>query len=96
MLKQIIVNELTSLLGHKPSAAELKSAMEYFTDRFDEKMCIVNANVIFNDWVHDRCCKCESCGEYFLIDEMDLLERGWSCSNFECRNKLWGRSDDTL
>jgi hypothetical protein len=73
-VKNILVNDVKDLLGHKPSKKEFKSALEYLDKYIEDTTMLVDVELILRDWRNDCCKRCESCGEYFLSE---LMEERW-------------------
>lgn len=90
-VKNILVNDIKDLLGHKPSRKEFKSALEYLDKYIEDTTMLVDVEVILRDWRNDCCKRCESCGEYFLSELMEekWIGTGWQyvCSD-ECAVEL--------
>lgn len=90
-VKNILVNDIKDLLGHKPSKVEIKSALEYLDKYIEDTTMLVDVELILRDWRSDCCKRCESCGEYFLSELMEekWIGTGWQyvCSN-ECAVEL--------
>lgn len=90
-VKNILVNDVKDLLGHKPSKVEFKSALEYLDKYIEDTTMLVDVEVILRDWRNDCCKRCESCGEYFLSELMEekWIGTGWQyvCSD-ECAVEL--------
>lgn len=90
-VKNILVNDIKDLLGHKPSKAEFKSALEYLDKYIEDTTLLVDVEVLLREWRDDCCNRCESCGEYFLSELMEekFIGMGWQyvCSD-ECAVEL--------
>lgn len=90
-VKNILVNDVKDLLGHKPSRKEFKSALEYLDKYIEDTTMLVDVEVLLRDWRSDCCKRCESCGEYFLSELMEekWIGTGWQyvCSD-ECAVEL--------
>ena len=90
-IKTILTNDIKDLLGHEPSKAEFKSALDYLNTYVDDKTMLVDVELILRDWRNDCCKRCESCGEYFLSELMEerWIGTGWQyvCSD-ECAVEL--------
>ena len=90
-VKNILVNDIKDLLGHKPSKVEFKSALEYLDKYIEDTTMLVDVELILRDWRNDCCKRCESCGEYFLSELMEerWIGTGWQyvCSD-ECAVEL--------
>jgi hypothetical protein len=90
-VKNILVNDVKDLLGHKPSKVEFKSALEYLDKYIEDTTMLVDVEVLLRDWRSDCCKRCESCGEYFLSELMEekWIGTGWQhvCSD-ECAVEL--------
>ena len=90
-VKNILVNDVKDLLGHKPSKVEFKSALEYLDKYIEDTTMLVDVELILRDWRNDCCKRCESCGEYFLSELMEekWIGTGWQyvCSD-ECAVEL--------
>lgn len=90
-VKNILVNDIKDLLGHKPSRKEFKSALEYLDKYIEDTTMLVDVEVLLRDWRNDCCKRCESCGEYFLSELMEekWIGTGWQyvCSD-ECAVEL--------
>lgn len=90
-VKNILVNDIKDLLGHKPSRKEFKSALEYLDKYIEDTTMLVDVELILRDWRSDCCKRCESCGEYFLSELMEerWIGTGWQyvCSD-ECAVEL--------
>lgn len=79
-VKNILVNDVKDLLGHKPSKAEFKSALEYLDKCIEDTTMLVDVELILRDWRNDCCKRCESCGEYFLSE---LMEERWIGNGYQ-------------
>lgn len=79
-VKNILVNDIKDLLGHKPSKVEFKSALEYLDKYIEDTTMLVDVEVILRDWRNDCCKRCESCGEYFLSE---LMEERWIGNGYQ-------------
>lgn len=72
MLKEILKNELSDLIGHLPSDAELKSASDYLSDNLASNHKLDDIKVLLYNWRDDCMQQCDGCGEYFLeVEEFD-------------------------
>lgn len=69
ILKQILENEITKTLGHKPSDSEFKSAIDYIYDNHLDDDCFHDVDNCLYDWCSDKCIECPECGKSFLPDE---------------------------
>lgn len=78
-VKNILVNEISDLLGHKPSETEYKSALLYLEENIDDTTDLAGIGMILRDWRDDKCKECEQCGEYFLIE---IMEEKWIGGGF--------------
>lgn len=88
MIKQIIKNELKSLLGHEASDAEYLSAISYLSDGDGFIKTLADVGLALYDWREDNTKECASCGEYFLIETMEQDEdRNYFCSE-ECQSEF--------
>lgn len=92
MLKEIVRNEIRTLLGHKPTDAEYRSAMDYLSDTLVPTHTFSDAAALLLDWRHDELVKCDHCEEYFLPEQIEERELPWNhfytvhvCSD-ECMN----------
>ena len=79
-VKNILVNDVKDLLGHKPSKAEFKSALDYLDKYIDDNTMLVDVEMILRDWRSDCCKRCECCGEYFLTE---LMEERWIGNGYQ-------------
>lgn len=79
-VKNILVNDIKDLLGHKPSRKEFKSALEYLDKYIEDTTMLVDVELILRDWRNDCCKRCESCGEYFLSE---LMEERWIGNGYQ-------------
>lgn len=79
-VKNILVNDVKDLLGHKPSRKEFKSALEYLDKYIEDTTMLVDIEVLLRDWRNDCCKKCEGCGEYFLSE---LMEERWIGNGYQ-------------
>lgn len=71
IIKNILENELKDILGHEPSKAEFKSAMDYIEYYAYDKTTLLDVEMILKDWESDCLTRCEACGELYLTE---LLE----------------------
>lgn len=90
-VKNILVNDIKDLLGHEPSKAEFKSALEYLDNYIEDTTMLVDVETILRDWRNDCCKRCKQCDEYFLSEFMEEIWVGQGfkdvCS-VECGNEL--------
>ncbi|MEE1030288.1 MAG: hypothetical protein UIC65_04675 [Alphaproteobacteria bacterium] len=90
-VKNILVNDIKDLLGHKPSKEEFNSALDYLNKYLDATTLLIDVEVTLRDWRDDCCKQCESCGEYFLIEDLEerWIGNGWRyvCS-VDCYTEL--------
>lgn len=66
MIKEILKNELKDLIGHEPSDAEFKSALDYLSDNIAANHRLADIGILLYDWRDDYMQQCAECGEYFL------------------------------
>lgn len=74
LIKSILENEIKDVLGHKPTTAEYKACLEYVMDATNTQkrpIMLVDIELAVRDWRSDYCVKCQSCGDYFLPEEME-------------------------
>lgn len=71
MIKQIIINELKSLMEREPDADELSSAIEYVKDVLDENSDLGAVSDALRDWVESECVECIWCGKHFMPDNIN-------------------------
>lgn len=79
MIKQILLNEIKDCIGHTPSQAEYKSALEYLSLDERSNLRMVDISVALNNWCNDYLEKCEECGNYFLPSVIEEREIPWDC-----------------
>lgn len=91
MLKFILKNDLQGLLGHAPTDAEYKSAIQYIEDNKEHIKIIDDIQLTLADWRSDCCMKCEFCGDYFLVEELDerVQHWGWEDTVRVCSERCW-------
>ena len=90
-IKTILTNEIKDLLGHEPSNAEFKSALDYLNACVDDTTTLVEVELILRDWRGDCCKQCAGCGEYFLTETLEEIWAGLGPHNVcsvECGNEL--------
>lgn len=87
MLKEILMNDIRTVIGHNPSADELKVFMDYIRDTYDDlkqkdkSMYISNIELALYDCRRDNFHQCEECGDWFLTGSDD-----WNFDNYHCIN----------
>lgn len=85
LLKQLLHNEIKSVLGNTPTDKEFASAIEYIKENVSEKDHLIDVELIARDWLHDKCVKCAGCGEFHLREDCINAEGRWFC-NESCIN----------
>lgn len=80
-LNVILANELKSILGHKATAEEMASVLEYIEESEIETANFLELINTIQDWKSDFCQQCAECGDWYLPEEM---EDGFCCE--ECKN----------
>lgn len=71
IVSDIIKNEIEEVLEHRPNKEEFKSACDYVYANIGEKDKLVDISLTLRVWRGDCCKQCESCGEYFLADQIE-------------------------
>lgn len=79
MIKEILKNEIKYIIGHVPSDAEYKSALEYLSDRIESHHTLTDVEVLLKDWRDEELVKCQECGDYFLPEMLEEREVPWCC-----------------
>ena len=79
-VKNILVNDVKDLLGHKPSKVEFKSVLEYLDKYIEDTTMLVDIELLLREWRSDCCKQCEQCGEYFLSE---LMEEHWIGNGYQ-------------
>lgn len=79
LLKIVITNEIKDILGHEPSSAEYKSAVDYVTNNIDDKSMLIDIEEYLAQWKDDCLLQCEQCGEWYLRENMEeiFVGMGW-------------------
>ena len=86
MLKQILVNEVTDILGRTPDKEEFRVFMDVISDVWSDrngKIFLVNIEEAFRDCLKENFWQCEECGEWYLMrsDEWNEDIGGHVCRN---------------
>lgn len=79
MIKQIIINDIKDVMGHLPSNAAYKSAIDYLNEVVNPKTNLTDISLILLNWRDDYLIKCDECGDYFLPEELEEKELPWNC-----------------
>ena len=100
ILKTILINEIRYLIGHNPSADELKSAIDFLEDQLynEEKATLAMVELLLREWRDNELVECAGCGDYFLPDDIEKRlipgsfgKEEWICSEkcFETCYEYW-------
>lgn len=70
-MNRILENEIEKLISRKPTEEELKSAIEYIDSCADDLTRAEHIPELLEFWVHAEMAKCEWCGAWGLVSEME-------------------------
>ena len=82
-IKQILNNEVKKHIKRPPTVQEFHKLMEYIAESIDDKTDIKGIADLVEGWVASDMVKCQWCGAWGLISEMEEENGYYFCDN-EC------------
>ena len=82
-MNRILENEIEKLISRTPTEEELNSAIEYLDGCADDLTKAEHIPELLKDWLHDCMTKCQWCGAWGLMSEMEE-EYGYFYCDKEC------------
>ena len=90
-MNRILENEIYKLISRTPTEEELASAIEYIDSCADDLTKAEHIPELFQNWLHSEMTKCQWCGAWGLMSEMEE-ENGY----FYCDKKCLVEANDGL